>query len=389
MQYRQFGRTGWKVSALGFGMMRLPTLDGKPMSKSIDFEETKRMVRLAIDRGVNYIDTAYAYHGGRSESVLGKILGGGYRERVRLATKSPIGLIKRSKDFDKFLNTQLRRLRTDHIDFYLFHGLNGRSWKKVVLEHGLLKRVAAAKSEGKINHIGFSFHDNFKAFKGIVDGFDDWSFCQIQYNYMDTKNQAGTRGLRYAASKGLGVVVMEPLLGGRLSEPPKAIMEMFRDEGAGISPSELALQWIWNQPEVSTVLSGMNTINQVRANLRSAGRSGVGSLGADRLEFIGRIEKRYRDMRPIPCTKCGYCMPCPNGVNIPANFEEFSDGFIHDDIEGARATYTRFFSRKMRASACKHCRKCEKKCPQKIPISEWMTKVDEVLGDGTPMGKKP
>jgi predicted aldo/keto reductase-like oxidoreductase len=387
VQYRDFGKIGVKVSALGFGMMRLPTLDHKPMSKRIDIGGTTRMVTHAIDEGVNYIDTAYPYHRGKSESVLGTILKDGYRDDVLLATKSPVWLIKKSKDFDTYLDQQLRRLKTDHIDFYLFHGLNKKSWRNTVLKHGLLKRAVAAKRAGKIENIGFSFHDDLKAFKEIVDGFDSWSFCQIQYNYMDTHNQAGTKGLRYAASKGLGVVIMEPLLGGRLSVPPTQIRKMLRSGGERVAPSDLALQWVWNQPEVSVVLSGMSTLGQVKANLRSADRSGVGSLSADKLALIERVKERYMHMRPIPCTRCGYCMPCPNGVDIPSNFDEYTSTFIHHDLKGGRRTYNSFFSKKMRASSCRQCRKCEEKCPQKIRISEWMPEVHQVLGLGQPFRK--
>ena len=387
MQYRDFGKTGTRVSALGFGMMRLPTKDNKPMSKRIDFDETRRMVTHAIEKGVNYIDTAYGYHGGKSESVLGDILKDGYRDEVMIATKSPVWLVKKPKDFDTYLDQQLRRLRTDHIDFYLFHGLNGKTWKETVVKQKLVKRAAAAKKAGKILNIGFSFHDDFKAFKTIVDGFDGWSFCQIQYNYMDTENQAGTKGLRYAASKGLGVVIMEPLLGGRLSTPPPAIRRMLREGGLKTTPSDLALQWIWNQPEVSVVLSGMSTMSQVRANLSSAHGSGVGSLSRDQLDLIKRVRKRYMQMRPIPCTRCGYCMPCPNGVDIPANFDEYTSAFIYQDLAGGRRTYKNFFSGKTRASSCKKCGKCEERCPQKIPICEWMPEVHNVLGLGRPFSK--
>ncbi len=387
MQYRDFGKTGRKVSALGFGMMRLPTADTKPFSKKVDVDKTTRMVRLAIDRGVNYIDTAYAYHGGKSEPILGKVLKDGYRDRILLATKCPVWLIEKPSDFDKYLDQQLKRLRTDHIDFYLFHGLNGKRWDSTIVKHHLLARAKAAKKAGKIDNIGFSFHDDLKAFERIVDGFDDWSFCQIQYNYMDTNNQAGTKGLRYAHSKGLGVVVMEPLLGGRLSEPPKRIRAMIREEYPKLSPSDLALQWVWNQPEVSVVLSGMTTISQVRQNLRSADRSGVGSLDDRKLELISRLKKSYEKMRPIPCTKCGYCMPCPNGVDIPQNFEEYVDGFIHEDPGMARMIYSRFMTPKQRASSCKQCGECESKCPQKIPIRKWLPKVHLVLGEGHPFPK--
>jgi len=384
MEYRRFGKTAWKVSALGFGCMRFPTTDGKPLSQKIDRPEATRMVRHAIDHGVNYLDTAYPYHGGKSEVLLGNILKAGYRERVKLATKSPIWLIKKGKDFDTYLNEQLTRLQTDYVDFYLFHGLNKKSWQNVVLKHGLLKRAEAAVKAGKIRNLGFSFHDDYSAFKEIVDGYDGWSLCQIQYNYMDTENQAGTKGLKYAASKGLAVVVMEPLLGGRLANPPKPIKTILKNQGKGIKPSDLALQWLWNQPEVSVVLSGMTTMGQVRENLKSANMSRTAYLGKDRLKLMENIKKRYRELVPIPCTRCNYCMPCPNGVNIPRIFEEYIDGFIHDDVRTARSIYSRFLKKEEQASQCKACKRCEAKCPQKIPISELMPKVHGVLGKDQP-----
>jgi predicted aldo/keto reductase-like oxidoreductase len=362
--------------------MRLPTLDGKPYGKKIDREKATRMIRHSIDQGVNYIDTAYPYHEGMSEVLLGRVLKEGYRERVKIATKSPIWLIKKSKDFDTYLDQQLERLQTGHIEFYLFHGLNGQTWKEVVKRHDLLKRAKAAVKDGRIGDIGFSFHDDFAAFKQIIDGYDDWCLCQIQYNYMDTENQAGTKGLKYAASKGLPVVVMEPLLGGKLAIPPEPIRDILRKEGRGTSPADLALQWLWNQREVSVVLRGMSTIRQVNGNLKSADRSGVGSLSPDDFELIRRIKSRYLGMVPVPCTKCGYCMPCPNGVDIPKNFELYNDGIIHDDIKDARFSYNRFFEDKEKAGACKQCGKCEEKCPQKIQIQRLMPELHAVLGEG-------
>jgi len=382
MQYRDFGKTGWRVSALGFGCMRLPTVDRKPMSERIDRKRATHMIRHAIDHGVNYIDTAYPYHGGKSESFVGSALRCGYRERVKLATKSPVWLIKKQRDFDKYLDEQMKKLRTDHIDLYLFHALSGKVWREKVVRLGLLKRAEAAVREGKIDKIGFSFHDNYKSFKEIVDGYDGWSFCQIQYNYLDTVNQAGTKGLRYAASKGLAVVIMEPLLGGRLATPPVPVRKMLESRRPGRPPADLALQWIWNQPEVSLVLSGMSTFGQVRGNLRSADVSGIGSMGKRDLRLIERVQRMYMGLSPIPCTKCSYCMPCPNGVNIPVNFEIYVDGVVNKDLKGARRAYTRFIGEKARASVCTGCRKCERKCPQKIRISEWMPKVHAVLGEG-------
>jgi predicted aldo/keto reductase-like oxidoreductase len=362
--------------------MRLPTTDHKPMSARIDRKKATDMVRHAIDNGVNYVDTAYPYHGGKSESFLAGALKEGYRDKVRLATKSPVWLIKKQKDFDKYLDEQMTRLKTEHIDLYLFHALNGKSWKEKVLRLGLLKRAEAALKEGKIGRIGFSFHDSYRSFKQIVDGYEGWSFCQIQYNYLDTVNQAGTKGLRYAASKGLGVVVMEPLLGGRLAAPPKPVRAILDAQDPRRTPADLALQWIWNQPEVSVVLSGMTTMGQVRGNLRSAEDSGVGSLRKRDLRLIERLQRKYTELSPVPCTKCSYCMPCPNGVQIPGNFEVYIDGIVNSDLKGARRAYTRFIGEKARASSCIQCKKCERKCPQGIRISEWMPKIHSVLGEG-------
>jgi len=384
MQYRLFEKLDWKVSALGFGCMRLPTTDRNPMSGNIDEKKSIRMIRYAIDQGVNYVDTAYPYHNGNSEIVTGKALGDGYRQKVKLATKSPLWLIQKPEDFDTYLDEQLKKLSTDHIDFYLLHGLSAQRWENVILKFDLLRRAEGAVEDGRISYLGFSFHDNYGSFKKIIDGYGGWIFCLIKYNYLDTKNQAGTRGLKYAASKGLAVEVMEPLLGGRLANPPQPIKDFFDGFGKKISPAEWALRWIWNQPEVAVVLSGMNSIEQVKANILWANKAKINSLGAEELRLIDRVRKKYRGFVPIPCTKCGYCLPCPNGVNIPAIFELYSDGYVHKDMRTARLLYTRFVGERERAGACQACRACEEKCPQKIAISEWMSKVHAALGEGKP-----
>jgi hypothetical protein len=380
MKYREFGKLEKKVSALGFGCMRLPTLDGSPQSENIDEAETIRMIRRAVDEGVNYIDTAYPYHNGRSEVVTGKALGDGYRSKVLLATKSPVWQIAKPSDFDAYLDEQLTRLDTDHIDIYLFHGLGTKRWEGTVLKHNLIRRAEAALQDGRIGHIGFSFHDTAEAFRRIVDGYGGWSVCQVQYNYMDTENQAGRSGLRYAAAKGLGIVVMEPLLGGRLAAPPPSAADVFRLSDKGWSPAEWALQWTWNQAEVSTALSGMKTMAQVEENLRAANRSGIGSLAAGDLEFIERARKILLERAPIPCTQCGYCRPCPSGVDIPRNLELYNDCIIYDDPAIPRVLYARFMPEGERASACTGCRTCEEKCPQGIAIRECLPEVDAVLG---------
>ena len=381
MRYREFGKLGKKVSALGFGCMRLPTLDGVPQSGNIDEAETVRMIRRAIDRGLNYIDTAYPYHDGRSEVVTGKALRDGYRAKVLLATKSPVWQIAKPEDFDACLGEQLARLGTDHIDLYLFHALGAERWENIVLRHGLIERAEAAVRDGRIGHIGFSFHDKADVFRRIVDGYDGWSACQIQYNYMDTENQAGAAGLKYAASKGLAVVVMEPLLGGRLAAPPRAAADVFRASGRGWSPAEWALQWTWDQAEVSTVLSGMTAMTEVEENLRAADHSEVGGLNAGDQALVDRARKALLERAAIPCTRCGYCRPCPSGVNIPRNFELYNDCVIYDDPAIPRVFYARFMPEGERAAACTGCRSCEEKCPQRIAISELMPEVHAVLGE--------
>ena len=381
MHYRSFGKLDWKSSALGFGCMRFPATDG-PQSHgaNIDEPEAIRMLRHAIDSGVNYIDTAYPYHAGNSEIVVGKALRDGYREKVRLATKLPPWMVQAPTDFDRILNEQLVKLQTDHIDFYLLHALGKATWTNIVLGHDLLGQAERALADGRIRHLGFSFHDDFAAFEEIVNGSDLWSFCQIQYNYMDTENQAGTRGLKLAAEKGLAVVVMEPLLGGRLADPPPAICETIARDPGQRKPAQLAFEWLWDQPEVSVVLSGMSTMNQVIENLEFADSACVGKFGESDHALIANIRKLYEARTTIPCTHCGYCMPCPNEVNIPVNFDIFNFAHTFEDQAGARIRYQMGLKENQRASACIHCGTCEELCPQHIPIAEWMPKVDALLG---------
>lgn len=379
MQYRPFGTLDWKVSALGFGCMRFPTTDGKQISPNIDDAEAIRMVRHTIDLGVNYVDTAYMYHDGRSEVVLGNALRDGYRDRVKLATKLPIWLVNEPSDFHRFLNEQLLRLRTDHIDCYLIHALNQSRWRDVVLKLGILEEAAKALADGRIRHLGFSIHDDFNVFEEIVNGSNLWSFCQIQYNYMDIENQAGTRGVQLAASKGLAVVVMEPLLGGRLANPPDDVRHTFQRFPAQHSPAEWALEWLWDQPEVSVVLSGMSAMRQVDENLRAAQNARVHAFGLAEHDLIARVRELYKARTAIPCTKCGYCMPCPNGVHIPNNFEIYNYAHLYDDVETARFKYQVFLTEDERAGACIDCDECESQCPQKIAISDCMPKVAALL----------
>jgi predicted aldo/keto reductase-like oxidoreductase len=379
MQYQKFGKLDWAVSALGFGCMRLPTR-GTPAD--INEPEATRMLHYAIDQGVNYIDTAYSYHGGQSELFVGRVLNAGtYRKRVHLATKLPCWKVETAKDFDLLLNEQLGKLQTDYIDFYLLHALDKDQWHKM-RDLNVLAWAEKAIASGRFRYLGFSFHDDYDAFQEIVDATDQWTFCQIQYNYMDIENQAGTRGLKYAASKGLAVVIMEPLLGGRLVNPPAPIQSLWDAAPVQRSPAGWALQWLWNQPEVSVVLSGMSEMAQVEDNLSSAAISGVGTLTAADLARVDEVRQLYNSLSPIPCTKCQYCMPCPNGVNIPRNFEIFNMGKMYGKPEAAVDEYKHWFPKKEWASECIDCLQCEPLCPQNIFISGWMPIVHSVLGDG-------
>ena len=381
MKYRIFGKLDWKPSALGFGCMRLPVTDNQPSGANIDEVLSVEMIRHAIDKGVNYIDTAYPYHQGKSEIVTGKALRDGYRERVKLATKLPVWLVNEPADFDRLLGEQLDKLSTDHIDFYLLHALTKKRWTDSVLKHDLLKKAQAAIKDGRIHYLGFSFHDSYEVFEEILKSYD-WTFCQIQYNYMDINNQAGTSGLKLAADRGIGVVVMEPLMGGNLANPPAAVRAAMGKVADHYSPADLALKWIWNQPEVSLVLSGMSTMEQVVENLRSADESAADSFKKAEHDAISALRKSFSSRIAVPCTNCKYCMPCPNGVDIPANFEFFNHAYLFDDFAGAKFRYSAYLNQSERSDNCISCGECEDKCPQQIQISSWMPKVTEMLAPG-------
>ena len=370
MKYRKFGKLDWKPSALGFGAMRLPIVGSD--SSNIDEPRAIDMIRYAIDHGVNYVDTAYGYHGGNSERLVGKALKDGYREKVKLATKMPTWLTKEWSDFDKYLDEQLGKLQTDKIDFYLLHGLNKSRWS--VLEPlKVTKWAEEAIESGRIGHIGFSFHDDLLTFKKIIDSYDGWTFCQIQYNYMDTEYQAGTEGLKYAASKGLAVVVMEPIQGGRLAVPPPEDVQKIWDESpVKRKPAEWALQWVWNHPEVSLALSGMSVMQHVVENVESAGRSAAGSLTSAELDMIGRVKEKVKEIGFIGCTGCEYCQPCPANVSIPEILALFNKYFASGNDPAVKALYPEQIEEINRASNCIKCAKCEELCPQQLPIRNLM-----------------
>lgn len=371
MNYRILGKTGEKVSVLGFGCMRLP-IRGESM-KNIDVPATIRMIRYAVDQGINYIDTAYVYHEGHSEEVVAKALKDGYREKVFIATKLPVWNVRKHEDMERLLDEQLNNLETDCIDFYLVHALNRTYWPKLV-DLGLLDFLRQAKEKGKVKHLGFSFHDEYEVFQGIVDSFP-WSFCQIQYNYLDESFQAGKKGLEYAAKQGLGIVIMEPLRGGALVQGlAEDAKEMIEKAPNKMKPAELALKWVWNHPEVGVVLSGMTEMNHVRDNTQYALASEK-PLTSEEKEMIQNIQNIYQNRRQINCTACKYCMPCPSGVDIPQCFEFYNMAYMMDNIKGARFWYNRI----SKASNCVECGQCETHCPQNISIIAKLKDVKELF----------
>jgi uncharacterized protein len=369
-------RSEERLSALGYGCMRLPEKGGR-----IDKPRAERQIRMAIEGGVNYLDTAVPYHMGQSEPFLGEMLQGSLRDRVRLATKLPPFSVRARADMDAVLAAQLKRLRTDRIDFYMFHGLFGQDWKRMEAL-GAADFLDKAKADGRAIKTGFSFHGDLADFKEIVDSYP-WDFCQIQYNYLDTLTQAGTEGLMYAASKGLGVIVMEPLRGGTLVKTvPKPVQALWGGAQIKRSPAEWALRWIWNRSEVSLLLSGMGEETQVEENLRIAGLAQPGSLSDADLALVEKVAEAYRRLMKVPCTGCRYCMPCPAGVDIPACFDHYNRVASFGDPKILNLFSYALYLGKMGdrpstafASQCTKCGKCVEKCPQSILIPERLPEV--------------
>jgi predicted aldo/keto reductase-like oxidoreductase len=383
MLYRKFGKTGIDVSTLGFGCMRLPLArpDATFHEDDAGIDETRaaELLHWAIDHGLNYVDTAYPYHGGNSEPFVGRALQGGYRKKIYLATKLPSWLIQSRSDMDRYLDEQLVRLQTDSIDCYLVHTITKTFWPNL-LKHGVLEFLDAALSDGRIRFAGFSFHDELDLFKETVDAYD-WSFCQFQYNYLDENYQAGRAGLEYAAARGLGVVIMEPLRGGRLAvNIPSAVQQVWDGAPLRRSPAEWALRFLWDQPDVSVVLSGMNHMDQVTENVRIASEVQPNSLTAAERDLIDEAKKIYRERIKVNCTGCGYCMPCPSGVNIPGCFTLFNNAHILEDVPTHRIFYNAHIGPAHAASNCVECGECEESCPQHIPIREVLKETHQLLG---------
>ena len=374
MNYR-FDKYGNKLSTLGFGCMRFQTKMGK-----IDYDEAEREIMAAIEGGVNYFDTAYIYPG--SEALIGEVFErNNVRDKIKIATKLPHYLVKNRDGLDKIFNEELRRLRTDYVDYYFMHMLTDVSAWKRMCELGILEWIEEKKKSGAIRQIGFSYHGNTDMFCTLVDAYD-WDFCMIQYNYMDENSQAGKRGLKYANSKGLPVMIMEPLRGGRLvNRLPNEAKKIFAEYEKQYTPAQWALRWLYNQPEVTVVLSGMNSMEMVMDNIATASSAQVGDFTADDEAMLQRVVQAINSRMKVGCTGCGYCMPCPKNVDIPGAFahynRKYAEGWFPAMKEHIMCTALRKDSTAI--LNCVGCGKCEQHCPQNIPIREKLKEAQNEL----------
>ena len=377
MQYR-LDKYGNELSVLGFGCLRFPQKNGK-----IDMEATREQIALAVEEGVNYFDTAYVYSG--SEAALGEILESeGLRQRVKIATKLPHYLIKSRQGLEKMFQEELKRLRTDHVEYYLMHMLcDVDTWERLK-KLGMEEWIAQKKASGQIGQIGFSYHGSTEMFCRLVDVYD-WDFCQIQYNYLDEHSQAGRRGLHHAAGKGIPVIIMEPLRGGRLVDLlPAGARAVFEQSGKGWTPAQWGLRWLWDQKEVTVVLSGMNSREMVLENIRTASQARVGDFGeAEQAVIAGAVSAIQASVK-VGCTGCGYCQPCQKNVDIPGAFAAYNR-YHAESKAGAKKDYikcTLFRKNPTAAGNCIGCGKCEKHCPQGIEIRKELQNVQRELEDG-------
>jgi hypothetical protein len=380
MRYREVPKNGDQLSILGYGCMRLPTRLG-----GINEKLTEKQIMSAMNQGVNYFDTAVPYHNGKSEPFLGKVfLKNKCRDRIKIATKLPHWSASSKADMDKILDDQLLKLQTDRIDYYLIHGISGKQWEKAK-NNGVISFLDDALKRGKIINAGFSFHGLAEDFSNIVDDYD-WTFCQIQYNFLDTKNQAGTAGLKYANSKNLAVMIMEPLRGGNLAKsPPPSVKKIWAKASEKRTPAEWSLRWLWNHPEITVVLSGMNNDDHINENIKIAENADPNSLSETEMELVDTAADEFRKVMRIGCTGCQYCMPCPAGVNIPGCFDwynsrhTFKDSFsivMYIAMNGGITS-----EKPAMASMCVACGKCLKKCPQHLPIPDLLKDVaDDMEG---------
>ena len=381
MRYRPMGRTGIMVSALGFGMLRLPT----DSSGKVDFGQTTPMVRRAIEGGVNYIDTGRVYLGGQSEQAVGKALAGGWRDRVYVTSKAPWWEMQSEADFDRLFDESRRTIGTDVIDFYHIHMIMHRGWKEKVLPYKLIEKMERLKAQGKIRFMGFSFHDSLKLFKEVVEYTPAWDFCLIQHNYLDYEYEAGVLGPKYAAANGMGLAVMKPVRTGLLANLPPEMRAALASTGISKPDAEWALDYLWDIPEVSVAVSGMGSMADVEANLKYASKAAPDMLSPAEREALGAAIRAYRSAPGhIDCTGCYQCIPCPHNVAIGYIFAYvYNNYLVHHNLGRAMADYTVSMSPVQRgdpASSCVGCGACLPKCPQHLDIPALLKRVEETMG---------
>ena len=383
MKYKTIGKTGEKVSILGFGAMRLPHFERE---EQINIEESNKIISYGIENGINFIDTAYNYHApnlvdkGKCEAYIGNFLNEySYRDDIFLSAKLPSWKIRKPEDMENIFEGQLKDLQTDSIDFYMLHHLNEEYWK-MYRELNVFEFMDDLLSSGKVKHIGFSAHTEMDWIVDIVDDYEKFEFGLTQLSYLDERYQSGREGVEYLHSQGLGTLIMEPLRGGTLvNNIPQDIMDLWNTAEEKRSPVEWAFQYLWNMEEVDVVLSGMNTLEQIKQNIEIASRTEVNSISRNDQELIKEVAWEYKQRRGNDCTGCGYCMPCPHGVDVASCFREYNVAKMLDDPKGSVFHYFAL-APKSRADRCLHCDDCLYHCPQMIHISEELKKVEEFFG---------
>lgn len=373
MNYRKIKNTPFETSILGLGCMRFPVIDGD--YGKIDEPAAIEMIRYALDHGINYIDTAYPYHEENSERLVGKALQDGYREKAILVTKSPVWKVEKYEDFEKYLDEQLEKLQTDSIDIYLLHALNKERWD-IIEPLGCLKFLDEMIEKGKIKAAAFSIHDDFEFYKKVMDSYD-WTLSMIQMNYLDIDEQTTVKAIDYAEKKGVATAIMEPLKGGQLANLPDSINQIWHEDESKQNPVLRALKWAANFENVKVVLSGMSTLDQIKENIGYSDEMIANQLSQEELDLYTKVKETIDSRAQIPCTDCKYCMPCPEGVNIPGNFKLYNLSYMYEDVEARKETYQNKFNEEQKANACVACGACIPKCPQNIAIIDDLKKVHE------------
>jgi predicted aldo/keto reductase-like oxidoreductase len=379
MKYSKFGKQDWVVSISGLGMMHLPLLDWK--SAEINEFEAIKMVHYAVDHGINYIDLGWPLEIKNYKTLLylvNRALQENYRSKVRLAAYLPSVMINSIEDCDRCLNLLLKWLQTDRVDYYLLGALDRNKWP-ALKQIGVLHWAEKAMAEGRIGQLGFGFHDEFRYLQDIINDYDNWTLCQFRYSYLDIDHHPGLPGIRYAASKGLSVVVTEPLRGGRLTQyPPEPVSRLWDSAPTKRSLAEWGLRWVWNHPEISTVVSNVSSLQQLKETISLASNTDPGTLTPQEEALISQVREAYRSLKPLSCTTCRSCLPCPQGIDAPRILEIYNDAVMFDDIEFGQSLYRK---EKLTAEVCNGCGICVQRCPQRINIPEMLRKVEMLIGE--------